>query len=121
MGEAYKKKALGYSESGVARENIKRSGEMIRHIVMWRIKNRERNASELKAMLESLEAAIPEILEIEVGINFNASEAAADVVLCSTFESREALSRYQKHPDHVKVADFLREVATDRRVVDYEV
>lgn len=94
---------------------------MIKHIVMWRLKNREKNAPELKAMLEGLKAKIPQIGEIEAGINFNPSEASADVVLCSEFESREALAEYQKHPDHLKVAEFLREIATDRRVADYEV
>lgn len=94
---------------------------MIKHIVMWRLKNREQNAPELKAMLEGLKGKIPQIREIEAGINFNPSEAAADVVLYSEFESREALAEYQKHPDHLKVAEFLREIATDRRVADYEV
>jgi len=94
---------------------------MIKHTVMWRLKNREQNAPELKAMLEGLKAKIPQIREIEAGINFNPSETAADVVLYSEFESREALAEYQKHPDHLKVAEFLREIATDRRVADYEV
>ena len=42
-----------------------------------------------------------------------------DVVLVSEFESVEALYSYQKHPDHLKVADFVSRACTSRAVVDY--
>ncbi len=104
----------------IAQIKIKRRKEMIKHIVMWRLKDREKNAPELKAMLEGLKEKIPQIREIEAGVNFNPSEAASDVVLYSAFDDAESLAVYQKHPDHVKVAEFLRRTATDRRVVDFE-
>ncbi len=94
---------------------------MIKHIVMWKLKDKESNALALKVMLEGLSGKIPQIKEIEVGINFNPSPAAADVVLYSVFDDTDSLAAYQKHPDHVKVADFLKKIATDRNVVDYEV
>ncbi len=94
---------------------------MIKHIVMWRLKDNEQNAPALKAMLEGLKEKIPQIREIEAGVNFNPSDASADVVLYSAFDDTDALAAYQKHPDHVKVAEFLKEIATDRKVVDYEV
>ena len=99
---------------------------MIKHIVMWRLKEfadnatKRENAEKLKERLESLRAKIAEIKEIEVGINVNSSEAAFDVVLCSEFENQEALKIYQSHPDHKKIVDFVTQIRTDRCVVDYE-
>lgn len=99
---------------------------MIKHIVMWKLKDNynrmDKNeiAVKLKNELEGLKTKIPEIGKIEAGINFNPSDAAYDVVLYSEFESNEALSIYQKHPDHVKIAEFVSEVRTERCVVDYE-
>ncbi len=72
-------------------------------------------------MLEALKGKIPEIKELEVGMDVNRSEAASDVVLYSVFENKEALEAYQKHPEHVKVVGFVKEVSAERRVVDYTV
>ena len=100
---------------------------MIKHIVMWKVKDshygKDKNelSLELKNMLEALKSTIPQIQEIEVGLNFNPSEAAFDVVLYSVFNSKEDLEIYQKHPDHLKVAEFVSEIRTDRVVVDYEI
>jgi hypothetical protein len=97
---------------------------MVKHIVMWTLKDeaeggtKAQNALKLKAMIEGLQAVIPEILRIEVGINFNPS--GDDVVLYSEFASRAALETYQQHPEHVKVAEFVGKVKAERHVVDYE-
>jgi len=100
---------------------------MIKHIVMWRLKdfaqgrNREENAVELKSALESLKDKIREIRYIEVGIDVNRSDAAFDVVLYSEFDRLEDIETYQKHPEHLKVAGFVSEIRSERAVVDYEV
>jgi hypothetical protein len=39
--------------------------------------------------------------------------------LYSKFESQEDLYIYQKHPEHVKVADFVKKVCEARVVADY--
>jgi len=99
---------------------------MIKHIVMWKLKDDHNGESKneiianVKTMLMGLISKINEIKELEVGINFNPSEAAYDVVLYSTFNSREDLDIYQKHPDHLNVAGYISEVRTERTVVDYE-
>ena len=97
---------------------------MIKHIVMWRLKGDTNGvcdtAREIKERLERLPLTIPEIREIEVGINFNPSPAAMDVCLYSAFEDRETLAAYQVHPDHVVVKDFIVGVASEVSVVDYE-
>lgn len=99
---------------------------MIKHIVMWRLKDsaagasREENAKKLKQSLEDLKDKIEDIKALEVGINFNASPAAFDVVLYSEFADMEGLDSYQNHPEHLKIVDFVGEIRTDRAVVDYE-
>ncbi len=99
---------------------------MIKHIVMWKLKDfaagasREENAKKLKQSLEDLEDKIEDIKAVEVGINFNSSPAAFDVVLYSEFSDREGLDAYQNHPEHLKIVDFVGEIRTDRAVVDYE-
>jgi quinol monooxygenase YgiN len=93
--------------------------------VFWRLKDassgnsREENACKLKTMLENLQGKIPEIKRLEVGIDFNRSEAASDVALYSEFTNKEALEKYQQHPEHMKVVAFVKEISSERRVVDY--
>lgn len=99
---------------------------MIKHIVLWKLKNSARgknkqdNASELKVVLEALKEKIEVINKIEVGINLNRSVAAYDVALYSEFDSLGDLEIYQKHPEHLKVVDFVNEIREERVVVDYE-
>lgn len=96
---------------------------MIKHIVMWNLKeeNRMKNAKKLKVLLEDLKKDIKEINEIEVGINLNNSNASMDVILYSVFNNLDDLDIYQNHPKHLKVKKFVKEIATDRKVVDYEI
>jgi quinol monooxygenase YgiN len=100
---------------------------MIKHIVMWRLKDsaggcsKGENAKKLKTLLESLKGKIAEIKHIEVGIHFNESESSSDVVLYSEFNSKEAIEAYQKHPEHLKAVEFVKQVCEERRVVDYTV
>ena len=99
---------------------------MIKHLVFWRLNGatasaRATQAQEIKATLEALNGRIPGLLYLEVGIDFNGSENAADVALYSELESRDALAAYQQHPEHVKAAAVVGERVRERRVVDYEV
>lgn len=100
---------------------------MIKHIVTWKLKEeaegntKAENAKKIKESLEALKDKIDVLKAIEVGINFNDSSQAYDVVLYSEFDSVEDLNTYQNHPDHVKAGIFIKAVVTDRIVVDYEV
>lgn len=97
---------------------------MIRHIVMWRmapIADKEERARAIKENLEALKDKIDVIEDIEVGLNFEGSDAASDVVLVSTFKTVEALGEYQNHPEHKAVgAAYVRPYVAERRVCDYE-
>ncbi len=100
---------------------------MIKHIVMWTIKEEPGGTTKnevlpkLRSMLEGLKDSIPAVQKLEVGFNFNTSATAYDIVLYSEFRSREDLDTYQKHPEHVRVGDYIGKVRNLRAVVDYEV
>lgn len=99
---------------------------MIKHIVLWKLKeeanglSKEQNAAEIKLKLESLGGKIEGLLKIEVGFDFLHSAESADIVLYSEFENREALDFYQQHPLHKAIMSFIAEARSERRVVDYE-
>ncbi len=99
---------------------------MVKHIVMWRLQeradgaDRATNAGRMKDKLEALRGRVPEILRLEVGIDFSDGDSSADVVLYSEFASRETLDTYQVHPAHEAMKAFIKGVVSERRVVDYE-
>jgi len=94
---------------------------MVVHIVMFKFKDedKEANIAKTKEMLEALKDKIEPLNKMEVGINFVPSERAYDLSLYSTFESEEGLNTYRVHSEHLKVVDFIKEVTTDSKVVDY--
>lgn len=99
---------------------------MIKHIVLWKLKegvdgrSKTEAAKELKTSLEGLKGKIPEVRALEVGLNFNPADTASDVSLYTEFKSREDLERYQKHPEHLKVVEIVKKLTAERRVSDYE-
>ncbi len=100
---------------------------MLKHIVMWELKDyaednsKTENAMIMKGMLEALRDMIPEIEKIEVGININPSKSAYDVVLYSEFRDKARFTLYLNHPDHLDVAEFVGKISKNRIVVDYMV
>lgn len=100
---------------------------MVKHIVIWNLKEsaegrtKAQNLEEMKIQLESLKGKIETIEYLEVGINFNDTQDAYDIVLYSEFRDREGLDVYQKHPEHIKARDFIRKVRLEKKVVDYEI
>lgn len=100
---------------------------MIKHIVMWTLKDsaegadRAANAKKMKDMLEALPGLIPCLKKIEVGIDVFAASPACDVILYSEFATRADLDAYQVHPEHQKVVGFVKQVVASRSVVDYEI
>ncbi len=100
---------------------------MIKHIVLWKLKehaegaDKNQNAQKMKTVLEALKSKIPQIRHIEIGMNFLPSDAAYDVALYSEFANEKDLEIYQKHPEHLKVADFVGKVREGRVLVDYKI
>lgn len=86
---------------------------MIKRLVQWRLKqgnNKEgelNNAIQVKRRLESLRGQIPGMLHIEVGIDTNHFEDAADIALYAEFENEAALDRYNIHPENQRLQPYL--------------
>lgn len=101
--------------------------KMIKHIVMWKLEEKAEgntkleNAKIIKERLEALIGVIPEIIELEVGIDVLGTNQSYDVVLVSKFKNLEELDVYAKHPKHLEVGEFVGKVRKDRVSVDYEV
>ncbi len=100
---------------------------MLKHIVMFNLKDEAENAKKvenvqkIKEILESLPAKINQIKLYEIGVNTSNSSSAADLVLISGFDSLTTLSVYREHPEHQKALKFIIKVIEELRVVDYEV
>ncbi|CAG4892381.1 Dabb family protein [Paraburkholderia saeva] len=100
---------------------------MIRHIVMWKLKesaegaSREENALKLKEKLEGCRDIVPGILHLEVGIATPGLESSYDVVLISDFADKAALDAYQIHPKHEALKGFVGAVREARQAVDFVV
>jgi len=99
---------------------------MIKHIVMWTLKDsalgadKAANARKMKEQLEALPGRIPCLRSLEVGTNVFAASPACDVILYSVFDTRADLDTYQVHPEHLKVVAFVKQVVAARSVIDYE-
>jgi heme-degrading monooxygenase HmoA len=100
---------------------------MIKHIVMWKLKDqaegadRATNAQEMKRRLDACANVVPGILKFEVMLAQPGLEATYDVVLYSEFESKEALAAYAAHPTHKAVAPFIGAIREARQCMDYEI
>lgn len=94
---------------------------MYKHIVSWEFSdaNKLQNIAEMKALLETLPALIPEIEGYEVGINVSNSPLAMDMVLISSFMDENAYKIYAKHPEHAEVVNALHSVTSNAVIVDY--
>ncbi len=100
---------------------------MIKHIVMWTIREGDtprakvERMAEVKARLSALPEEISEIESLEVF--FNSPLAVPDnfdVLLSATFRTWADLEAYQRHPAHVRVAEYIKNIRHQRAVVDYE-
>lgn len=100
---------------------------MIRHIVMFKLKefeNAETKQAKLNEIKERLEALIDkiEVLKyIHVDFNCNPTETW-DLILTTELATLEDVNTYANHPEHVAVAKgIIGPVKADRACVDYEV
>jgi hypothetical protein len=100
---------------------------MVRHIVLWRLRDsangrsKAENAAEVKRLLEGLNGKIPGLIKLEVGFDFSRTDESSDIVLYSEFETRAALDVYQTHPLHEAVKPFVMAARSERRLIDYTV
>lgn len=97
---------------------------MVKHIILWKLKdeyNTDTVKQDIKSGIEGLIGKIPGLIEIKVETKVLDS-SNVDIMLYSVFESKEALSGYAVHPEHVLVADTkVRPFTAIRSCIDFEV
>jgi quinol monooxygenase YgiN len=100
---------------------------MIKHIVMWKLKEhaegaeRAVNARKMKDMLDACSNVVPGILKFEAAVAQPGLEATYDVILYSEFVDKAALDAYQEHPQHQALKPFFGAVREGRQCMDYEI
>ncbi len=96
---------------------------MIKHIVCFKLKdNSEENCLKAKEVLLSMQGNVPQIREIEVGVDFLHSERSYDIILQVVLEDAKALEDYQNDPYHCSVVKtHMHAVRESSVAVDYEI
>ena len=96
---------------------------MVKHIILWKLKDEHNNDEVKKGIKEGLEGLlgiIPGLVEIKVQTE-KLDSSSVDVMLYSVFESADALKGYSVHPEHVRVADTkVRPFTATRACIDFE-
>lgn len=94
---------------------------MITHLVMMKFKPETTDAqiAELESRLKTLPGRIEEIDHYAFGRDVVRSERSYDFGLVATFTDRDALSRYQQHPEHLQVVNLLVPICADIKAVDF--
>ncbi len=93
---------------------------MIRHIVMFKIKDEYREEiPQLVKNFYGMKGKIEGMVNLEAGADFLHSDRSYDVALITEFDSREAFDAYQNHPVHLPVKKRMGEVRISSVACDY--
>ena len=93
---------------------------MIKHIVMYTVKeelDKDASVRFIASTLEPLVGKIPGLLHLEVRRAYQ----GMDYALYSEFESRQALADYAVHPLHLEAKEKFHHMLASRVAADYEV
>jgi hypothetical protein len=95
---------------------------MITHIVFFKLTEPSpANLSVVREILSSMQGTIPQLRQLEVGVDLVRSERSYDLALVTRFDSIEDLRDYQVHPYHAEtVVPFIKHLAKSTVTVDYE-
>lgn len=98
---------------------------MIKHIVLWKFMDeaeghtKEENMDIIQDGLTALLPIIPQIRSFEIGKDVLHSEMSYDMALIMTFDSLDDLDLYKNHPEHQKVAAYVKKVRVGRVSADF--
>ncbi len=93
---------------------------MVKRIVLWKIKddqNKQANLNLLREGLLSLNNKINDMISLEVGLNYSASDF--DIVFIVAFNEPFMLKQFQCHPECVKVFQLAESVSINMVSCDY--
>lgn len=92
---------------------------MIKHIVCFKLKEGE-SAEKAAEILRSMRGKVPEIIDMEVGVDFLKSARSYDVILQVTLQDENALESYQNDSYHCSVVkEYMHKVRESSVAVDY--
>jgi hypothetical protein len=94
---------------------------MLTHIVVWKYRKdvEEFAREEHVRLLSELKATIPEVKSLAVGFDILHLPRSYDTGLVAVFENQAGLDAYTVHPEHVRVAEFGRQISEHVASVDF--
>lgn len=95
---------------------------MFTHIVFFKFNEPKlQNAEEGKKLLLAMEGKIPQLKELEVGVDLLHTGRSYDLALITRFDNQEDMDIYQVHPYHVnEVLAKLKPMLEGSAAVDFE-
>jgi hypothetical protein len=96
---------------------------MFTHIVFFKLNDGTlENVKKAADILEAMKGEIPQLNEIEVGIDVLHTDRSYDLSLITKFNSKEDMDAYQIHPYHVnEVLKYIKPMIKASATVDYQV
>jgi hypothetical protein len=94
---------------------------------MWRLRrdlgvpDADADKEHLLRVVAAMRTGIEGLQTLELGFHSGTDPDAADLALCAVFEDWHALRRYENHPLHRALKNFLGPIRSEKRVVDYEI
>ena len=100
---------------------------MIKHIVMFKLKEEangktaKENLEEALELLKNFEQEIPSLVHFEARTNSpKAAESNYELALVCDFNDMQGLDEYQVHPVHKNFGAYITQVRESRACIDYE-
>ena len=99
---------------------------MFRHVVIWNLDDRfsteekKQTAQEIKTRLETFSKDLTGVIFFSVTIEGILSPSTGEIILDSTFGTRDDLENYKNHPTHIEIGKLVRSVVSSRASMDYE-
>lgn len=96
---------------------------MIKHIVCFKLKdNSDEICKKTADILLSMKGKVPQIKDIEVGVDFLHSSRSYDVILQVTLDGKDKLDEYQNDPYHCEVVKtYMHSVMESSVAIDYNI
>lgn len=96
---------------------------MIKHIVCFKLKdNCEEMCAKTADILKSMKGNVPQLVDIEVGIDFLHSPRSYDIILQVTLENADKLNEYQNDPYHCNIVKtHMHAVMESSVAIDYTI
>ena len=94
---------------------------MLTHVVFFKLIDPSPEvAAEARERILAMRGHIPQLREIEAGVDVVRSERSWDVALIARFDGRADLDAYSVHPAHLALVDWIVPRRERSCVVDYE-